>query len=323
MRRILFLLAFTMLLAGCMPGNQSYFEDVTADDEAYELYYAQDDALYTDPLANYNYLDESLKTQLRELQRLWKEFDDNKNPDADPTQDLHNSGYIAALKVFLSQKESLEVSGFDLMWILGQYGYSATDKTIMLNGIEYTVRLISYNVDHYVRAITDFVWPLNKWIFLQCWNEDDFFFEVISDGDMHSAYEFYPVYVDGTPNIIIAGYSFPYYPQPPFLWAWRFDTDGFTQSNLFAFEPMETDNYYIYNSIDYDNNQCRFVWTFQTNGAFITAERDEDNDWPGLLSVVYDVINDGEAFVFTSSNNFDAVEPDIRISFKEGRYIIE
>ncbi len=322
MKRVFIILLVLLLLTGCKLGRLIIEEDMGFTEEDANM---QNHMENEDLLKNYQYLDEGLKNQLRELHSLWKKFDNGKSQDIDPSEDFHNSEYKAELKKFLGQKESLAVSGYDLARILDQPGYMATDKAILLsNGKEFNIRVISYLVDYYVQAITDFVGLKNNLIFVKCWNDDEFYFTVVSDGDIHTAYDFFPLEVDGELHIILTGKSFPYYPQPPFLWDLKFDTDGFTKGDLFDFGNTETKKYYIYNNVDFDKNKCLTKWTFQTDGSFMTVGRSDESNQPSeLLRVNCEVLEDGQKFLFTGSDNINEIKPDIQIVLKNKAFVIQ
>lgn len=321
MKKLYAVLLIILVLTGCNLDSFLIEEDMDFIEEISDT-----ENKRKDPLENYPKLDENLKAQLRELYGLWGEFYSVIRHDVDPSEDFHNSKYLAELKNFLSKKESLAASN-ELRWILEQGGFKSMDKQIILsNGKDYNIRLIIYIVDYYTPMISHTLVP-NKLAFIQCWNDDNFYFTMLSESDVHTVLDFYPMEIDGELHIILLGKTFPFYLHTPFLWAWRLDAEGFKQSEVFNFKSDERDKYFIYDSVDIDNNLCLLKWTFHTDGAFIMVERRMDygrDIFSDYLYVGCDVLEDGKMFLFTASDNLgEKIEPTIQISFMNGRFVIE
>ncbi len=274
-----------------------------------------------DPFINYRF-NESIKYKLSDLISLWEDFDSSKLDTKDPTDDFQRSEYLIKLKEFLSDRESLNISISDLSQILGQNNLKDFTKKAVVDNNEFNIRVISYNVDYYVQAITDYVGLPNKWIFAQCWNEDEFYFNVISDGDIHTVDDFIPFELNGTLRIILMGSSFPSYPRPPFLWAWKLGDKGFEPSHLFKLNPIETKFYDVITDISFQEHIQR-KWTFRTDSSFIAVEKrtslEESKVMPSdYLWVSCNTDDEGKSFSFATQNHNDT----IRLMLQGEKYIV-
>ncbi|PKM51395.1 MAG: hypothetical protein CVV02_07260 [Firmicutes bacterium HGW-Firmicutes-7] len=281
----------------------------------------------SDLFNNYPDLEDSLKSKISELNLLWSNFNDEKNDDIDPTEDFHNSEYIKKFKNFLGERDSLAVSQNALKKLLGQYGLESIDKTIQIGEKEYNIRVIGYNVDFDVKAITDHVDIRNKWIFIQCWNEDEFYFRTLSDGGIHSVTDFIPLEINNMVHIILIGYSSPGYPKAPFLWGWCLGEDGICSSDLFNWRSIETDKYFIYDNVNLANSHCKQKWTFYTDGSYLFVEKRSaakaSELWPSdYLNVYCELDEENRMFSFISRGR-EGIESTIQVKLVNNQFVVE
>ncbi len=332
MKKLILFFYAILLLTGCT-NLENHFEEyygASSENQHFEqeFIYNEKTDEPEDLFANYPNLNENLKDQLSKLSLLWKKFDEGKNQEIDPTEDFHKSDYIAELKKFLAKKESLEVSENILASILEQHGFETFGKTILVNEKKLNIRVISYNVDYYVKAITDHVGLKNNWTFIQCWNDEEYYFATVSDGDMHITDDFLPLVVDGNLDIILVGHSFPGYPQPPFLWAWQLGSNGFKEINLFNLSHDETDRYLIDNIVDFFTSINENQWTIHTNGSFLfvekrSAEEGSDSWTSDYLNISCEIDETKAGFTFTSIDRTGNEDSTIRIKLKNNKFIVE
>lgn len=315
MKKTLLIFIIICALTGC-----DYREEPFAEEER--------SFIESDLFINYPNLDESLKSKIRELRLLWSKFESRKSDDIDPTEDFHNSDYIKKLKDLLGQRESLDVSQHALTLLLDQNGLESVDRKILVGKKEFNIRVIGYNVDLYVKAITDIVDVRNKWIFVQCWNEDAFYFTTVSDGGVNTVTDFFPLEIDNALHIILKGYASTSYPQPPFLWSWRLEEEGFYPSDLFKFSSVETDKYFIYDHVNLGNSYCKQKWTFYTDGSYLFVEKRssaEGSDlWPSdYLNVHCEKNEENGIFSFISIDRDGIEESSIQLVLVNDLFVIE
>ncbi len=222
-------------------------------------------------------LDEYSRSSISELRRLWSEFEQAKYIDEDPTALFKKSEYLSKLKSYMSDRRCLAVTPSELSVYLNQYGFDGSEKIIEINGISCTVRVISYAVDYYVQSLTDIPDTPNKYIFVQCWNENEFIFQTLSDGDINVATDFLLAAVDNDTGIdehmqlLLYGYSTEYYPHPTFVWGWRMEDMCFVEHDIS--DMMEIDAHdYVITSFQENTEQYR-KWIIRTNGPFVRVDK--------------------------------------------------
>jgi len=278
------------------------------------------------PLDSYPYLDEKLKEKIAELQNLWKKFESSKRDDMNPTNDFHNSEYLSKLKELLSERDSINISISDLSYILWQNALVSFSETVSLDNNEYNIRVIAYTADFYTKVLTDICDVKNKWIFIQCWNDNEFYFSTLSDGNIHTAKGFIPIIDKGKLNIILSGYSCPGYPMPPFIWSWRLEDDGFQPCKLFEQDKNDMKKYEIVRTIDYYNSKQK-KWTLHTDGSYTFVEKRSSAPESELWTTDYEALsveadNEKEAFIFTGIDWDGSEDSRLFVQFKDGHLII-
>ena len=264
MKKLICLVLCMMIFTGC----NIYDEEII---EAGEPQISQDAAFEKEE--ELNLLEENLRNEVISLRSLWKAFDEARDIGVDPTNHLKNSKYLLELKRFLSQRESLDLSAGKLGYLLDQSDYSAVDKTMTVGGKEFHIRVIGYNVNFYEQVLTDIPSVKNKWIFVQCWNEDEFYFKTLSDGDIMYFTDFMPLQINNKLYIIVAGNACAYGPYPSFIWAWGLEKGSFYPSDVFDSNPYEDKEYVLYNNAAFNTGAYETKWMLHTNGSYLFAEK--------------------------------------------------
>ena len=119
------------------------------------------------------------------LEGLWLDFKKNMPQDRNAEEDFKSSDFITEFKKYLSTKDSTKLSEQEIKDMLGQ-----TDIRFLSGDVGgYSIRLICYNADLYNKAVTDA--PVkNKYTFLQVYNDDEFYFKTLYDGDYYYTADF-------------------------------------------------------------------------------------------------------------------------------------
>ncbi len=277
MKKLFFLIICSVIFTGCNSLDQEIVD------------YNQQEIVVEEPIyyeRELGYLEDSLRSEVLNLRSLWKVFDQTRQTDRDPTHDFKNSKYLLALKNFLSKRESVALSANELGYLLTQADYSGIDKTIRIDGRELHVRVISYNVDFYEQVMTDIPDIQNKWIFVQCWNEEEFYFKTLSDGDIQYFHDFIPMEINNMLYILMSGYALPYYPHPPFIWAWRLEDENFNPAPIFDNTPYENEDYILYNHAVFDTFSYHTKWMLYTDGSYLFAEKGK-KDTEGQIRLMH------------------------------------
>lgn len=269
-------------------------------------------------------LSEEVKREVLRLKELWNQFQKEPELMIDPIETFKQSEYLEELSDFFEKRESLEITIADLGWILEQYGLEAFEKTIDIDEKQFNLRVINYAVDLPVTVKTGGVDLHNKWIFVQCWNEEEFYFSTISQGDIHVVYDFIPIVREDKLHIILIGQSSPSYPRIPFLWAWSLEKDGFRPSHLFDLEVIEEEAYRITHDIDMYNRESSEKWEIHTNGAFLYIEKEsspyknEFLPWD-YLNIIYEAYEKDRMGAFIIS---DQEGEELSIILQENQVIL-
>lgn len=159
----------------------------------------------------------SIDTKLQQLRSLWAAFQSTITDDKNPTEDFKNSAFLAKMKAFLQTRDSITIPAWELGSRLSQSDLYAIEKEIKIGETNYQIRVIGYSADYYGKALTDC--PLeNKWIFIQCWTEDSFYFKTILDGGTCYLTDFIPMELDSQPAVVLIGQESNEYPYSVFLW---------------------------------------------------------------------------------------------------------
>lgn len=328
MKKIILLYMIALLFAVCLNQLRIKDHENIKCQISIEVKNHEDFELSESKLMDYPSLDESLKKSISELGMLWMKFNNEKLDYIDPAEDFRNSEYLKQLKEFLAKRESLKVSKYILPILLEQHGMESIDKTVRIGEKEYSIRMIGYTVDYYVKVTTDIVDIKNKWIFVQCWNDDEFYFTTLSDGDVHSVVDFIPLEINHSLCIVLKGEDYIAYPHPPFLWAWSLKEDRFYPCDLFQLNLGETDQYLIYDKTSFNNCHSEGKWLFYTDKSFLLVEK-ESFDMnsiirpPEYLNVKCETDEETKAFIFTSLNGEGVEESTIKVVLINNRYVIE
>lgn len=325
-RKMFLVILCAILFTGCSELNQETAEKsqsvIQADNAA--VYEEETEGVEdgTELLENETeLLDESVKNDISHLRTLWKEFDEARQNDVDPTDNLKNSKYLSELKALLGKRESLEVSGGELGQLLKQSDYKAVDKMMTISSKAYHVRVIGYCVDFNEQVLTDMRNVKNKWIFVQCWNEDEFYFKTLSDGDVHYFTDFMPFELNNKLHIVVVGNAYPYGPYPGFAWTWCLEKDGFCQSSIFDNKAFENDEYVLDNNISFENSCYKSKWMMHTNGDYLFVEKGEKSgDKERVLLNISCKIDEGNKEVSFVSSNTEGEETVIGVRLIKGKF---
>ena len=340
MKKVVLLFTIVMLLSGCRDGTGG--NDLSQDQEtenvtealASENPYGKQEADFSiaeqkikELRQGYPNMGAGLIEQMGTLYELWVRFDSAKRNDIDPSGDFLRSDYLAGLKSFLASRDGLTVSINDLAHMLGQSSMKAMEKTIMYEGRDYHIRVIAYHPNYYVQAITDIADTSDKWAFVQLWNEDAFYFTTLSDGDIHAVSDFAPMITEHKLGIVLMGKSWTSWPQPSFLWAWRFREETFEADSLFAYITGETDEYEAFETLRFDEAVPR-KWTFHTDGSLLLVERRsgaaESGTWPSdYLGMDCEAGDNAVDFTFTSIDGDGNDESVIRLVWEKGGFVVD
>jgi hypothetical protein len=255
---------------------------------------------------------------------LWKVFDQARRGDRDPTNEFKNSQYLLKLKTFLSKRESLALSARQLGVLLDQEDYYSVDKMMTVGDKTLHMRVIGYNLNFYEQVMTDIPGIKNKWIFIQCWDEEAFYFTTLSDGDIHYFVDFMPLEINHKLHILITGEASLYYPYPSFVWAFHLEEDGFYPSEIFDSHAYENKTYRVYSHTKFDNSLYEAKWMFHTNGSYLFAEKgqmDADNRI-GLIKITCEVDEEQKIITFIS-NDMEGGKTSIRFALIRGIFKVE
>jgi hypothetical protein len=273
---IINLLLLLTVLTGCSNHYSYDHETLTNEIESSQSKKNENkikNTLYMDTLG----LTEPMKQDLLQLSTLWSEFRQQISADADPTEDFKKSQFLIGLKDFLSKRESLALSPKELGQLLCQNDIYSQEKTYFIAEKQYNIRVIGYNADLYVQLMTDK--PIqSKWTFVQCWNEDEFYFTTLSDGDYCYFRDFIPLIIADKLNILITGQNMYSGPYPIFLKTFELGKDGFSPSKLFPTQITEDADCVMYNTIDLNNFHRENKWMLYTDGYCLYVERGWKNN---------------------------------------------
>lgn len=138
-------------------------------------------------------------TELARLGYSWRLFDMDMNMEQyrEPIEDFRNSDFMNELKLFFSDKKSILTTETELNKILSNNLFTFLDKTEIINGKKYHARVIFLYADLSVLALTDKL-LYNKWLFVQYWDEDSFYFQTLMDGQLFFCDDFQLFEKDGT-----------------------------------------------------------------------------------------------------------------------------
>ena len=311
MKKIIFFIILTMLFTGC----NNFDQEITNQDQTEVL---SDKEVEPEELI---LLEGNLQKEVKHLRTLWDAFDQSRRNDKNPIEELKNSKYLLELKAFLGRRESLALSEVQLGYALCQPDYHVVDRAFILKDQIWHVRVIGYNVNFYEEFLTDVLAVKNKWIFVQCWNEEAFYFKTISDGDIHYFTDFMPLIINDKLHVLIAGNACPYGPYPAFVWAWRLEKEGFYPSNVFDYLSNENKTYILYPNASFADPHCEPSWMFHTDGSYLFAERGEldKEKQVNLVNVVCEIDEASRSLIFISTNVCGKQE-SIRLSFTENHF---
>jgi hypothetical protein len=315
MKKLLFLILCVISLAGCSHLDDERLPDNGKDQTGYQLIEQGDEI---------EYLEDSLKNEVLNLRALWKIFDQVRRGDRDPTNDFKNSQYLLELKTFLSKRESLALSARQLGVLLDQEDYYSVDKMMTVGDRTVHMRVIGYNLNFYEQVMTDIPGIKNKWIFIQCWDEEAFYFSTLSDGDIHYFMDFMPLEINHKLHILITGEVSLYYPYPSFVWAFSLEEKGFYPSEIFDSYPYESKTYSVYSHARFDNSLYETKWMLHTNGSYLFAEKGkmDANNRINLIKITCEV-DEAQKIITFISHDLEGEKTSIRLALIKGVFKVE
>ena len=295
MKNLFFLILCFVVFTGCSSLDQEIIEDNKWDMAKDDVFQQEEDV---------ELLEGNLRNEVINLRSLWKAFDEARQGHIDPTNNLKNSKYLLELKSFLSKRESLALSDGKLGDLLAQSDYTAVDKTMVAGGEEFHIRVIGYNVNFYEQVMTDIPSVKNKLIFMQCWNEDSFYFQTLSDGDIQYFVDFTPLEINNRLCILITGNACPYGPYPAFVWSWRLEEEGFYPNNVFDSHPYENEEYRLYGDAVFNTSSYQDKWMLHTNGSYLFAEKGkkDDDNRINLMNIECEIDDENKRISFISTD---------------------
>ncbi len=232
LKTIILLVVLSMNFSSCQYSRtDSKFDEGFYD----ELYKCNDYILSL--CDNLKQAEECISTQsdsekLSKLKDLWLKFKENVNPNEDSSEAFANSEFINELKKYFSSRESLKISPSEFGRKILQNDLTYIEKSIEIEGKKHSVRAICYNADIYVQAMTDA--PINsKWIFVQYWTEEDFYFYIISEGGLLFLDDMVLTEVDGKLFSIILTSATEGIPNPNYVWSFSLDKNGINETSVF------------------------------------------------------------------------------------------
>lgn len=227
------------------------------------------------------------------LEQLWLDFKENMPEDRNVEEDFKNSEFMAEFSNFLNTRDSVEYSEIEMENEIGQgdLDFYETESG------GWNIRVIGYNADLQNKAVTD-VRVKNKYVFLQCWNETEFFCKDIFYCDYY-----YPMAVETAVKensvliTVISDFSM-LHPNPVNLSVWEADGTGINEYNAF-----ET----------YENEGWKF--TYESNMLNIEKLYDEGASFAEINGVSF-IAEDGNITILSGDDRFD-------LEFNGEKYIIK
>ena len=228
-----------------------------------------------------------------DLNKLWFDFKSDMPEDRNVEEDFKNSEFMTEFDKFLHTRDSVDYSETEMENLIGQGDLDFFDAS---EG-GWNVRIIGYNADLQNKAVTDSR-VRNKYVFLQCWNETNFFYEDIFYYDCY-----YPmaVYTEQNENGVIITVVSEYamvHPNPMNLSTWNVNEKGIKQYEAFS-----------------EYKQDRWNFTQHENMLDIEKLYDEGSTF-GEINGVSFFIENGE-IIFLSGDE------KITFVFDGGKYIIK
>lgn len=258
------------------------------------------DSLYI----NYPNLSNNVKEEIINLNSLWNDFKFQMSPDKYPIEDFKNSEFLLKLKEFLAKRESLDISATELGRLISQNDISSLDKTYRVDGKEYHFNVIGYNADLYVPIMTDI--PMDsKWIFIRCWNEDEFYFTTLSEENYYYFEDFMIVESEGNINVVVSAQDVSKCPYAERVMSFRLDDKGFTQSELF---PKE--------------NKSDGKWFIDSSGDYLTVGN-ENNESSNVHSAVNCEFNQEKSCIIFSKENVEEEKTVLSLWFNGEKFQFE
>lgn len=159
---------------------------------------------------------------------------------------------------------------------------------------------------------------------MQCWNEDEFYFKTLSDGDIQYFTDFMPLEINNRLYVLIAGNACPYGPYPAFVWAWRLEKEGFYPSDVFDSSPYENEEYILYNNAAFDPSSCETKWMIHTNGSYLFAEKGKKNaeNRINLMNIECEIDQENKVISFISTD-LQGEKTVIRLTCVKDRFKVE
>lgn len=318
-KSIFFILSLFFLLYGCSNKEDIKIKQVSSakkvtDEKTKEICQIVYD--------NYAYLEDNIKDEIIKLSLLNNDFKSKIKEDLNPAEDFRNSEFISELKSFFNSKDSLEIEAQELNIAFPDNYFFSVTKKFAMDGKKYTIRVIGYWMNLDVRVLADS--PIeSNWIFVQCWNEEEFYFSTVSNGDVLYFNDFMPLEVEGKLNLVLSGYIFSY-SHPQFLSCWQLENNQFEPSPLFSEIKGENNYYKVYDIIEEKEFLYEPKWILRRNDTFLYANKMITNERKKVQMINFDCMlfeKDSKIKFYSDYNGKDKSE--LIFFFDTNKFLLE
>ncbi len=318
MKLIHCILLCVILLCGCTKQN---FDSKNAVDEINIM--VPSPSNQQNSLKNYSNVNNNIKNEITKIKKCRTDFEVTRNTNIDPCKNLATSTFMVSLKAFLSKKESLAVSSAILWDVLDETDYVAMDKKVVVHGEELNIRIISYCFPIWEQVDTDIEGLNTKWIFVQCWNENHYFFKTLVDGGTAYLIDYMATVIHHELTLVLNCRLMVYYPRPITLYAWKLSHDEFIPAILFTDMNKEGSRYTTHHQL-IESPPFTDKWDFYTNGAVLFVAKGEFVEELGIVGADVSCELDwgADSFILSSVDQRD-VTHTVHVRFSNDKFIIE
>ncbi len=285
--------------------------------------------------------EENCTDMLQKLSRLYEDFQSEKHKSQDAETDFYNSDYYNKFVEYLSSKDSTSESIENIGSKIGNLDLKGINSTFDFNGKTYNIRMICYNADYYVKNLTDSAMR-NKNIYIQIYNNDEFYFYTLCQRENNYLNDFRAVEFNGKINIIVLGSSGAYYPGSAFIGCFMWDGENIYKSemlnlsendDLISFGENDGNVCYTennsncrinmlnwYNSFYYNTElKNKFAFYGREDFAYVVRYNDTDNEFTDLTYVTAEFNEEND--IVLSSESFEQVKSNIKLVLENGKYV--
>ena len=201
------------------------------------------------------------------LAQAWEDFTHRKHNETDPTDSFYQSTFYLGLKEYLADPVSLQVPIKELAWRLGQNDLKSMEFPLEYKGKDYTMRVIGYGADFYVQGLTDLAME-NKNIYVQMWNDKEFYFHVLYERSHYSLLDAMAVNDGDGLTLFVSGERCSRYPRTQYVSAFRLSQNTF-ESVSFSMDSVgnDADVYHSFGAVKFRQQR----WSFWRDGSSMSA----------------------------------------------------